>query len=256
MDVLIHAADSDLRRLFSSRNGAAACPRIVGRYREARDLVIRLQSNPPDAVFLRVQGHDTSVLDVVDRYRDERKPLFVVLSECAEVAVRAFDVDAFDFIRLPTCAERIASCVERATSVIERRGKLREMNRRMSVLKKQVAERGREGAAGYPDRLIIKTQGRLAFVDADEVDWIEATDVYVRLHNGEKSHLVRERLKNVERKLDPDRFLRIHRSTIVNVDRIREVTPHAYGGAIVVLEDGTKLKVSRTYRDRLNPTFG
>lgn len=108
----------------------------------------------------------------------------------------------------------------------------------------------------YPSRLILKSSGRLKFVDAAEIDWIQAMDVYVRLHSGEKSHLVRERLKNVEEKLDPNRFMRIHRSTIVNVERIREVTPHPYGGAMAVLYDGTKLRVSRTYRTRLTPTFG
>ncbi len=108
----------------------------------------------------------------------------------------------------------------------------------------------------YPSRIILKSNGRLTFVDADEIDWIQAMDVYVRLHSGEKSHLVRERLKNVEEKLDPDQFMRIHRSTIVNVERIREVKPHPYGGAMAVLHDGTKLKVSRTYRTRLTPTFG
>ena len=108
----------------------------------------------------------------------------------------------------------------------------------------------------YPSRLILKSNGRLKFVDAEEIDWIQAMDVYVRLHSGDKSHLVRERLKNVEEKLDPNQFMRIHRSTIVNVERIREVTPHPYGGAMAVLHDGTKLRVSRTYRTRLTPTFG
>lgn len=108
----------------------------------------------------------------------------------------------------------------------------------------------------YPARLIVKSRGRLAFIDTEEIDWIQAMDVYVRLHTGEKSHLVRERLKNVERRLDPQKFLRIHRSTIVNIMRIREVAPHPYGGAIVLLEDGTRLKVSRTYHAQLTPTFG
>lgn len=117
-------------------------------------------------------------------------------------------------------------------------------------------ENDRPQSGSYPTRLIIKTRGRLAFIDADEIDWIQAMDVYVRLHTGETSHLVRERLKNVEQTLDPRRFLRIHRSTIVNVMRIREVTPHPYGGAMVLLHDGTRLKVSRTYYARLNPTFG
>lgn len=118
------------------------------------------------------------------------------------------------------------------------------------------AQMPKRRTGAYPSRLILKSRGRLTFVDAEEIDWVQAMDVYVRLIAGEKSHLIRERLKNVERKLDPRHFMRIHRSTIVNIRRIREVTPHPYGGAMAVLHDGTKLKVSRTYCDRLSPTFG
>lgn len=104
--------------------------------------------------------------------------------------------------------------------------------------------------------LVVRSGSQLIFLDPDEIDWIEAAGVYVEIHAGGARHLVRESLRHVEERLDPLRFVRIHRSTVLNVDRVRKIVPHLNGGAVVLLKDGSQLKMSRSYRERVHPALG
>src|SRR5262249_56725349 len=106
------------------------------------------------------------------------------------------------------------------------------------------------GSGGSVTRLLVRSHGRIEFVDVNTIDWIEADSVYVKLHVGRDNHLLRDSLKSLESRLPPARFLRVHRSTIVNVERVRELEPYFHGESILVLADGTRLKVSRTYAER------
>jgi two-component system LytT family response regulator len=107
------------------------------------------------------------------------------------------------------------------------------------------------GASAYPDRILLKSSGEIYFLKAEEIDWIEAEGDYMKFHVAGKTHLLRETMARLETRLDPKRFIRIHRSTIVNIDRVRKLSPSFVGEYAVILQDGTKLKLSRGYHDRL-----
>ena len=208
------------------------------------DAIRLIQRHRPHLVYLGVQLGDDSGLDVLHALDHEERPLFVLVSDEERHALQAFEANALDFLLKPYREARFMKTLARARSVLRNR---HPRDRRPSP--------HRHAPPSGP-RLSLKVGSRLVFVDADDIDWISAEGVYVRLHVGGTSYLLRESLNNVEARLDAGRFKRIHRSTMVNVDRIREIVPHVHGGAVVHLCDGTQLKLSRTYRDRFFPTLG
>lgn len=199
----------------------------------------------PDLVFLDVQMPEVDGFEVVARIGVDRMPVVVFVTAFDRHALKAFDAHALDYLLKPFDEDRFREALSRAKSAI-RAARAADLEERMRAL---LAERD---AADRPlDRLVVKESGRLVFVRVDEVDWIEADGNYVRLHCGAASHMLREALGALESRLDPNRFVRIHRSTVVNLDRIREIQPLFHGEYRVVLEDGTRLTLSRGYRDRL-----
>jgi two-component system LytT family response regulator len=154
--------------------------------------------------------------------------------------------------------ERFAAALHRAKDQI-RQKKVHEASQRLvALLDSQKHDLPPKPAdnADYLTRLVIKSGGRVFFLKTSEIDWIEAADYYVYLHAGGKSHLLRETMNALEQQLDPQRFQRIHRSTIVNLDRLKELQPHVHGDFTVILQDGTQLKLSRSYRPKLEIALG
>ena len=162
-----------------------------------------------------------------------------------EFALRAFDAHAIDYILKPYDAERFRSAVERARVQVNGRRQVR-MDDRLELLLGELRSRSQ-----YLERLVVRSGGRILILRVAEIDWVEAASNYVRLHAGGREYLLRETMTALEAKLDPMEFVRIHRSTIVRVDKIRELEPLFQGDYVVVLDDGTRLTSSRGYRERL-----
>jgi two-component system LytT family response regulator len=194
----------------------------------------------PDLLFLDVQMPAADGFAALARIpRDRLPPAVVFVTAHDEHAVRAFEVHAVDYLLKPFSAERFAQALSRAKERIRSRrtvdvaGLLRTL-------------------ASPPDRLVVRSGGRVSFLPVDELDWAQAADNYVELHAGREVHLLRETLTRLEDRLDPRRFVRVHRSTLVNVARVRELRPLLGGDHEVLLLDGTRLVLSRTYREALH----
>jgi two-component system LytT family response regulator len=197
-------------------------------------------------VFLDVQMPEKNGFDVIQAVGADRMPAVVFVTAYDQHALKAFEVHAVDYLLKPFDRERFEGAVDRARRQLE--------NADTGVLKHQLQRLVAQltpATAPRQERLIVKTGGRLFFLRADEIDWIEAAGNYVRLHVGKEAHLLRETMNAIEARLDPNQFLRIHRSRIVNMERVKELHPWFNGDYAVILRDGTKLMLSRGYRDRL-----
>ena len=226
---------------------------LVGACCCGTDAIATARAECPDLLFLDIRIPPDDGFAVLDALGADAPPAVVFVTASEEYAVRAFEANALDYLHKPFSAERFQAALDRVRIRLREHEAGRHRDRLLSLLDDHAADRGR---VGYPDRLVIKTGSQLVFLDPEDVDWIEAEGVYVRLQVGAKTYLLRESLRNVEQRLDPRRFLRIHRSTILNLDRVKKIVPHFNGGALVILRDGRQLKMSRSYRDRVSATLG
>ena len=227
---------------------------IVGECENGRLAIEALRTLKPDLLFLDVQMPGLSGFDVLAQIKSDSLPVIIFVTAYDKYALRAFDVHALDYLLKPIDDERFKLAIDRARAHLQQKSQ--------SVLGQQIAALlsglPKDAPPSEPkqlDRFIIKSGGRISFVKAEEVDWIEAVGDYVRLHTGMQGHLVRETMTALEAKLDAC-FLRIHRSLIVNTERIKELHPHFNGEYIIILHNGTELKSSRSYRERLRSYFG
>ena len=213
---------------------------IVGECGDGWDAVRAVHALNPDLVFLDVSLPVLDGFAALEALGAGRSPSVVFVTADERHALRAFEAGARDFLLKPYGKERLAESLDRVRRAIpgEYAAALREMA---------------PGLRGdrYLSRIVVKRTGHLLFLDTDEIDWIESAGNYVRLHAGGPCHSVRRPISALETLLDPRRFLRIHRTTIVNADRIREIRAHRHGDYLVVLKDGTPLTLSTTYRRKL-----
>lgn len=245
-----------LRRLLSEESDVE----IVGEASNGREAIALITSHDPDVVLLDVQMPRVDGFGVL-RALDGPAPLVIFVTAFDEHAVAAFNVHAFDYILKPVEPTRFSEAIARARAQIEqstaaeRHAKLVAfLDDSPGVPRESVVptEPAPNVSGRMPlDRLLVKEEGRMYFVPVGEIDWIEAFGNYARLHTGPRTHLIRETMATLERALDGRRFARIHRSTIVNLDRIRQMDLWGSGDYMVRLSDGTQLKLSRWYRDRL-----
>ena len=248
--------------------------------------VTALAEHEIDLALLDVQMPDMDGFEVVSAHLAargaDRMPPVVFVTAYDEYAIRAFEVHALDYLLKPVTAERFQAAFKRARDHMER-VRAAQAGRRLKAMLEQVlaGERAADGGVAglsaiaaawaggsssaatasvpqtaqqqgqYADRITIKTDGRVFVIKVSDVDWFEAQGNYVRVHAGKAAHLIRETITAVEASLNPAQFARIHRSTIVNLDRIRELQPWFAGDYLVILKDGTQLKLSRTFRDQL-----
>lgn len=206
-----------------------------------------LRQESPELVFLDVQMPEMDGFDVIARVSRDRLPCVIFVTAYDRYAMQAFDVHAIDYLLKPFSAARFQLAMARA------RERIRFRQADDGLLDLIATVRGR---SQYLSRISVRTGGRILLVDVRTVDWIEAADNYVRLHCGNREHVVRETLASLERQLDPDCFIRIHRSVVVRIDRIREFHPATHGDLDVVLRDGTQLTMSRTWRARARHLLG
>jgi two-component system, LytTR family, response regulator len=208
---------------------------------EAVDVI---RHKAPDLVFLDLQMPGMDGFGVIEAIGVERMPATVFVTAYDEYAVRAFEVQALDYLLKPFGRQRFQSALERARRYLERE-RQGELAGRLSEL----LQSRRPGDNG--ERLLVKSGGRVSFVDVDSIDWVEAEGNYVRLHCGDQVHLMRETMNGLIDRIGAKRFFRIHRSRIVNVKKVKELLIAGGGDYQVVLFDGTRLGLSRLYRDAL-----
>ena len=212
--------------------------------------VAAIQQHAPDLVFLDVQMPGLTGFDVIQHVGADRMPIVIFVSAYDEYALKAFEVHAIDYLLKPFGRDRFQKTLQHARASLERR-RAGDLGRRLLALVNDI-----KPEPPRLDRLIVKSGGRVFFLRTDEIDWIEAAGNYVRLHLGEESHLFRETMNRMEQRLDARRFSRIHRSRIVNTERIKELQPWFNGEYVVVLRNGTKLTLSRGYREKLQEQLG
>ncbi|HEX7154442.1 MAG TPA: response regulator [Thermoanaerobaculia bacterium] len=215
---------------------------VIGECGDGAAAIDAITELAPDLVFLDIQMPEVDGFDVVQAIGVARMPPVVFVTAYDEHALRAFDVHAVDYVLKPIDRHRFRTAVERA----RRRLALapQQPDRRIAAA---LGELGRP-AHDYAKRLAIKGDGRVLLIDVDEVDRLETAGNYVEVHSGARHHLVRETMASLEARLDPARFVRVSRSSIVNADRVRELQPMFNGDYVVVLRDGTKVTGSRRYR--------
>ena len=199
----------------------------------------------PDLVFLDIQMPGFDGLQLVTTIKEEMRPIIVFVTAYDQYAVRAFEVQAVDYLLKPFDRARFDQTIERARKELRTRIAGNTNDRIISLLGEL------RSRPQYLDRILIKTNDRVSIIKTDEIDWIEAQGNYLRVHFGKQSSLLRETLSNLASKLDPRRFSRIHRSRIVNIDSIQELQPWSHRDYRVILKNGTQLTLSRTYRDQL-----
>jgi two-component system LytT family response regulator len=222
---------------------------IIGEIDNGRDAVTAILESRPDLVFLDVQMPEQDGLSVLRRVPKERLPLVVFVTAFDRYAIDAFEAHALDYLLKPVEADRFAVTIARVKSRFRERA-LSDITDRLLALMQDT-----ESLAGSPkayiERVPVPYAGKVQIVPVTTIDWAEAEDDYVRLHVGKASHLIRKTLSAFESELDPKQFIRIHRSHLINAARIKELRPRGQGEYSVVLHDGTELKLSRTYKDRI-----
>jgi two-component system LytT family response regulator len=230
------------RKGLRQQLAGAADVEIIAECNNGRDAVAVIKRENPDLVFLDVQMPELDGFGVLETVGLQQMPVVIFLTAYDEYALRAFEVHALDYLLKPIERERFMTALERARSQIKREN-MSDLSRRLRRLIDEW-----ELQQKYADRIIVKTAGRIMFLSVEEIDWIEAADNYVCLHVARNSHLLRETMSSLEKRLNPATFLRIQRSTIVNIERIRELQPVLNGEYQVMLRNGTKLTSGRGYR--------
>ncbi len=247
---------------------------IVGECGDGREALAAIREQRPDLVFLDVQMPGLDGFGVLDAVGPERMPAVIFVTAFDTYAIRAFEVHALDFLLKPFDRGRFRKAIKRARAELESR-KNRDTGAKLAALlqdarggqsielvgkfkEARLTRLPEDPQAGrrFLDRVVIKSAGRVFFLRADEIDWVEAAGNYLRLHAGGDTHLLRETMSNMEARLNPEKFVRIHRSTIVNLERIKELEPMFHGDYMVALQDGTKLTLSRSYRQKLQELLG
>jgi len=223
---------------------------VIGECGDPQQAISVIQERNPDLVFLDIQMPGVDGFGVLESLPPRSTPAVIFVTAFDHYALRAFDVHALDYLLKPFDRARFRRALDHARVQIRHQAGA-TLNHRLTTLLDNLGNRPKQ-----MDRVVIKSAGRIMFLRTDEIDWVEAADNYVRLHVGAESHLLRETLGSLEGRLDAAKFMRIHRSTVVNVDRMKELQPWFHGDYVVILRDGTRLNLSRTYRDRVIELLG
>ena len=232
-----------LRSLLEGRERYA----IMAECGDGAEALAALTQHDIDLLFLDVQMPGLDGFQTLESLGTERVPIIVFVTAFNDYALRAFDVSALDYLLKPFDRERFEKTLARVEERLagrekaEMSGELREFLRTLSTT----------AAPAHVSRFPVRANGEIYFVRVEDVDWIDAEGNYVALHAAGRRHLVRDTIKSLEDRLDPSKFVRVHRSAIINVDRLRKLQPYFHGEYVITLQDGTTMTSSRTYSDRL-----
>jgi two-component system, LytTR family, response regulator len=223
---------------------------LVAECQNGIEAIDAIQALGPDLVFLDVQMPGATGFEVIEAVGPENMPPVVFVTAYDQYALRAFDVRALDYLLKPFDRERFQQALSRARQRAGTSGP-GELERRLLALMQDLKQ-----TPHRVDRFVVKSGGRVYFVRAEEIDWIESAGNYVKLHVGGETHLLRETMTAIETQLDPEAFFRIHRCHIVNIERVRELQPSFNGEYVVFLKNGARLTLSRGYRDKFQQRLG
>jgi two-component system LytT family response regulator len=238
-------ARTKLRVLLGAERGF----QVVAECTCGGEAITALRSIKPDLLFLDIQMPEADGFEVLDSLPAEFRPVVIFTTAYDQYAVRAFEAHAVDYLLKPFDQERLHSAAERARSELFKSDRSELTGRFLAWL-------AHHSSNAKQERLVVKTGGRILFVEMDEIDWIEASANYVRLHSAKLTYLVREGITRFSERLDTEQFVRVHRSIIVNVRRVKELQPCNSGEYIVVLKDGQELSCSRGYSAGLRLSVG
>jgi two-component system, LytTR family, response regulator len=232
---------------------------VVATAANGREAIRQIKTHKPDLVFLDIQMPGFDGFSVILGLMDVDPPLFVFVTAYGDHALRAFDAQAVDYLMKPVDEDRLAATMDRVRQRLSEKRSAEEAERLKEALAEHAPEAAEEFAEATPDAapapgryekmINIKDQGQIFRVDVDTIERIDAAGDYMCIQTGENTLILRETMKDLEKRLDPRRFQRVHRSTIVNLDLVRQVKPHTNGECFLVLDSGAQVKVSRSYRD-------
>jgi two-component system, LytTR family, response regulator len=230
---------------------------IVATCQNGREAISAIKTHKPDLVFLDIQMPGFDGFSVVQGLMDVEPPLFVFVTADSDHALRAFEAQAVDYLMKPVDEARLADTLDRVRQRLTEKRGAEEVEKLKEVLAEVAPEAAEELADGsdqvaanrFEKMINIKDRGKIFRVDVDSIESVEAAGDYMCIKTGDNTLILRETMKDLEKRLDPRRFQRVHRSTIVNLDQVREVKPHTNGECFLVLGSGAQVKVSRSYRD-------
>jgi len=222
---------------------------IVHECSNGRDAIALLEKQRADVLFLDIQMPEVDGFGVVEALPPERLPFVVFVTAHDAFALKAFEVHALDYLLKPFDRERLKQTLLHIRKALQHTAIERHQNQILSLLNDLKSHQKR------PERILIRSEGRVYFVNVQEIDWVEAEGNYLRLHVGSESHLLRQTMNSLERQLSPSRFIRIHRSTIVNIEKVKELRPWFQGEYLAILHGGKKLNVGKSYRKNLTDAF-
>ncbi len=241
------------RRMLLGLLGAEQGVMVVAECTNGPETIAAVRAHAPDVLFLDVRMPGCSGLEVLEALGPQAVRAVVFVTAFDDYAVAAFDHHALDYVLKPVNDDRFRDTVRR---VRQRLGEQRSARLADDTFRELVRALHPRSEPTFLSRFIVRSSKSVVIVETADVDWIEADDDYVRLHAGARTHLVRETLNALERQLDPSVFVRIHRSAIVRVAHVKELLPGAHGDYVVRLTDGTRLRLSRSYRERLGLALG
>ena len=223
---------------------------VIGECSDGHKAVSAISELTPDLVFLDVQMPAMDGFEVIKTIGAERMPTVIFVTAYDQYALKAFEVNAIDYLLKPFDRSRFQKTLERAKAMIRGLQNGNVNDQLLSLL----GDLRREQET--PDRFIIKSGGRVVFLRVEEIDWMRTVGNYVRLQVGRDSHLMRETMSGMEAKLDPEKFVRVHRSVIVNIEKVKEIYPRSNGDQDLILQNGQQLMLSRNFRDRFFAVLG
>lgn len=229
---------------------------IIETCSNGREAIRKIKTEKPDLVFLDIQMPGFDGFSVVKGVMEIEPPLFVFVTAYQEHAIRAFEANAVNYLMKPVDEDKLADTLERVRIRLSEKRSAEEAEKLKNVLSEVApgaAEEYAEGEGESADRferlINIKDRGQIFRVEVESIEYVEAAGDYMCIYTGDNSLILRETMKDLERRLDPRRFQRVHRSAIVNLDQVRQVKPHTNGECFLVLDSGAEVKVSRSYRD-------
>ncbi|MBW0143726.1 LytR/AlgR family response regulator transcription factor [Sphingomicrobium clamense] len=230
---------------------------VVATANNGREAIRAVKTHKPDLVFLDIQMPGFDGFSVISGLMEVEPPLFVFVTAYSEHALKAFEAKAVDYLMKPVDEDRLAATLDRVRERLAEKGASRKAEKLQSALEEhapEVAESVADGndrpaASRYEQVINIRDQGQIFRVDVEDIERIDAAGDYMCIQTGDNTLILRETMKDLEKRLDPRRFQRVHRSTIVNLDQVKQVKPHTNGECFLVLDSGAEVKVSRSYRD-------
>ncbi|HKV35025.1 MAG TPA: LytTR family DNA-binding domain-containing protein [Pyrinomonadaceae bacterium] len=224
---------------------------VVGECDNGDKAVKDIRALTPDLIFLDVQMPALNGFGVLEALKAERMPVVIFVTAYNEYAIQAFEVNALDYLLKPVDSERLSKAVQRAKAHLAQPDQGDDLDSRFRAMLEDI-----KTGSKFLKRLTIKLTGRTILLPTDEIDWIETYGNYLKVHAGRESHLIRGTMQSLETKLDTQKFVRVHRSVIVNIEKVKEIYPRSNGDQDLVLQNGQQLMLSRNYRDRFFAVLG